>query len=159
MRVGIIGDRPEKVSEWSSRENKLLRKRIRELILSWPGEKICCSGMELGPELFISAICFWENIPLISYLPYWDWNQSWDQENLSISQKLLRKSKEITYIHNGPYNGPRCLFNKNQAILAWLQEESTSTLLAVWNGQKKSPTWDSIYRAQLKKIKVISISP
>lgn len=164
MRIGITGHRPNKLPceyDWNHKYAKNLRAKLREKIRSLKegNDLIACTGMALGSDLFFAAVCFWEKVPFIGFCPCWGQENKWPRESQDRYLGLLKEAKEIRYVHNGPYPGPQCMLERNQAMIDWLKEEKDSILLAVWNGDQKGGTFDALRRAANAKIKTIVIDP
>ena len=166
FRIGITGHRPNKLPcqyDWDDARAAMIRKWMRGHVFELknkPGTELkACTGMALGADLFFAAVCYWEDVPFKAFCPCWGQENKWPTESQDRYMSLLRKAEEIIYVHNGPYPGPQCMLERNQAMVDWLKGSKHSLLLAIWNGDLKGGTADAIKRAKQAGLEILVLDP
>ena len=163
-RIGVTGHRPNKLPcgyDWDHPAAKQIRAWMREHIRRLKSEHdlIACTGMALGADLFFAAVCNWEKVPFIAFCPCWEQDKKWPQESQDLYSSLLREADEVRYIFKGPYPGPQCMLQRNQAMVDWLAAGEKKTTLGIWNGDQKGGTADALRRMATLSIPTLLLNP
>jgi uncharacterized phage-like protein YoqJ len=152
-RIGITGHRPASLPggyNWDHPNNESIRSWITKRLRYYQEPTLeGCSGMALGVDQFFAACCYQLKIQFHSFLPCRGQESRWPDKSKRLYKYLLDKAVNRVYVHDGPYNGPGCMLDRNQAMVDWLDKEG-GILLVVSDGSETGGTADCLRRAERK---------
>jgi uncharacterized phage-like protein YoqJ len=115
------------------------------------------SGMALGSDQWAVAAAIELGIPFIAAIPFKAQDSRWPQKSKIEYQEMLGHADKIVDVSGGNINQSisDMMFARNK----WIIDNSTS-LLAVWNGERKGGTFSAVNYAEKKKdYKIDIITP
>ena len=123
------------------------------------GVTIFYSGVARGFDLLAAeAILMYKGkypqIRLIACVPHIGQEQWYTEEEKARYYSVLKRADEVVTLSKTYYNG--CMQKRNRYMV-----DKADLLLAIWNGEKKGGTWDTVKYAQSKgkNVKYIMLSP
>jgi uncharacterized phage-like protein YoqJ len=125
---------------------------IEKNLLQLKPEKVI-SGMALGYDQWLANIAIKLKIPLIAAVPFKGQESVWAKASQAAYNRLLTKASEIIVVNEGGYSA-----HKLQLRNEWLVNHC-DLLLACWNGDESSGTYNCINYAKLKNKEIIFINP
>lgn len=161
-RIGVTGHRPKDLPgkyDWDHPNNQSIRAWMEDRLSYYQiAELEACTGMALGVDQFFAACCYKMKIPYHSFLPCQGQQSRWPVNSQKLYNYLLGRAASERYTHEGPYNGPRCMLDRNQAMVDWLDAKG-GILLAVSTGRETGGTADCLRRAEKKGLIVEVCDP
>ena len=157
-KIAFTGHRPSKIGGYDP--NNVIRKEvIRQLSniivhshIKHPGLHLITGGA-LGVDQDVARIAFVMKIPFTIACPCHNMDSKWPVEAQKEFNRLLNVANVIHYVHDGPYNGPKCLQDRNE----WMVD-NCHELVAVWDGSSGG-THNCIRYASSKKVPIQRIDP
>lgn len=139
MILAITGHRPNKVGGYDIPNPTYISvcQKIEKALIKIKPEKMLI-GMALGVDSWTANICNKLNIPYAAIIPFVGFNSLWNDEDKKRYDSLLKKSSEIIYVSPPPYTKEK-LQIRNQYLV-----DNSDALLAVWNLEKNSGTYNCI---------------
>ncbi len=91
-----------------------------------------------------------------AYIPCLGQESKWIENSKVRYNNLLGKigKSHIVLCHNGSYNGPQVIHNRNSAML-----EGSDIVLALWSGKQNGGTYDTIIKARNKELEIVNFYP
>ncbi|MDD4292249.1 MAG: SLOG family protein, partial [Clostridia bacterium] len=136
-----------------------LEKTIKERIGDNTNDSECISGMALGVDTIFALAAInlqsikGHNTRLVCALPCLGQDLHWQQQDAIRYGQILKLSDEVVYVSNQLYiNG--CMQARNQYMI-----NRCNVLIAVYNGDRRGGTADTVKRAQKAGKEIIFIHP
>ena len=164
MTCCVTGHRPQKFPfEYSSKCSKYVKYRellyntVEQLILE--GYRYFISGMAQGVDLDFAEtvvqlkdnvyICTYD-IKLEAALPFTEHSHDWEEKFLIKHWFLLDYCDKVKIVSPNFHKG--CFQKRNKYMV-----DNSDLVLAIWNGEERGGTWNTIKYARSKKKKIIYI--
>ncbi len=132
---------------------KLLKNMIVQLIDKYDIKKFI-SGMALGADTdFAETIIQLKEqykIKLLCALPCKNQCLKWNSSDIMRYKNVLKKADEIEVISQ-QYTST-CMYERNKFMV-----DNSNIVLAIWNGNKKGGTWQTINYAKSKQKQIVYI--
>jgi uncharacterized phage-like protein YoqJ len=127
--LAVTGHRPDKLGGWKIPNPTFeeIYKRLDKKLMELRPTKVI-TGMALGVDQWVAAICAENDIPFIAAVPFPGQEQVWPPTSQDIYHQLLSRAEEIHVVSPPPYE-PKKMMIRN----AWMVTRCDA-LLAVWNG-------------------------
>ena len=166
--VCFTGHRPAKLGGYDESTTTIvdIKYKLKDIILHaiHAGYHVFISGMALGVDTWAAEIIMDikadpkfadKDIRLIAAVPFPGFNSRWPQHSIDRYQRILDAADEIVYINPEGYAAW-----KLDARNKWMVEHAY-LLIAVWNGDYKSGTYNCIRYAESRNEfnKIFQIEP
>lgn len=139
------GHRPEKLGGHTMEVFEKLVRYVNSLLISYNPKKII-SGMALGWDMALAQGALNANIPLIAAVPFIGQEIVWRPEQQELYHAILAKAEQVVICSEGGYASI-----KYQIRDEWMVDNSDA-LLALWNGDKKGGTFNTVkYAKKIEK--------
>ena len=163
MVIGFTGGRPQRLP-WGNDINdkrcielkKNLASVIENLIMEQNANTFIC-GMALGCDTYFAEIILhlkqkYKNIKLIAYIPCFNQNKTWQEVDINHYNNMLFQFDRINIISSMYKKG--CEKKRNLLIA-----KTSDVLIAVFNGNRKTGTGQTLSFAEKFNKKIIIINP
>ena len=156
--IFVPGHRPPKIGgyDWNAPKRKALRAEVEVKLLSAMvkfGKIEIIVGGALGADQDAAAVAYKLGVPYHVYAPCHSQDAKWPKAAQEIYARMLEKAASVTYVHDGPYNGAKCMMNRNKAMV-----DAADFGLSVYDGSPGG-TANCLYYANRKGVKVANINP
>lgn len=154
--VCITGHRPAKLP-WGYKTNGIkyiryrreLKKYIKHYIKA--GYLNFISGMALGVDMdFAELVLLLKdkyNLTLECVIPCPNQTKMWTKEQIDRYNNIIKRADKTTLVSDHYFHS--CMIVRNKYMV-----DCADTVLAVWNGEEKGGTWQTINYAKRKKKKI-----
>lgn len=156
MIVVATGHRPPKLGLDYSFES---RKRLFEFAREHLEKLRPCEVIQGCAQGWDSAVAFAAinlAIPVISAVPFEEFNSKWPEDAQKRHQRILDTSAEVFIIGENGYEKD-IYIRRDKWMVDWLvrfREKETKCVLALWDGQKSSGTYATVNYALKQGVEV-----
>ena len=165
--IAVTGHRPHRFSTGYSIDtfNKLYQIAFDWLSVNTPNEVI--EGGAIGVDTAFGLAALNLNIPYVVAVPFKGQENKWYLKDKSIYYGLLQKANKVIYVDElaeytvkgaipGNKNDFGIIAAKMQKRNMWMVDNCTE-VITLWDGVKKSGTWNAIRYAQSKELEVTNL--
>lgn len=153
----VTGHRPNKLGGYDNPERdirliNLASKAINSDLYPKPDKII--TGMAQGWDTCIAYTCLSLNIPFIAAIPFRGQEGMWPHPVQDEYRYLLSKAEKVEVISAGGFSTWK-MMRRN----AWMIEQTTGPVLALWNGDETGGTAETIKMAKSNGKIIVNLWP
>jgi len=145
MRLMGTYDIPNPIYNYIYKESKALLTKIQ------PNKVL--TGMALGYDQIIAAICIKLNIPFVAVCPFKGQESRWNNDSQRLYNYLLSKACEVIIVSEGSFSVEK-MHLRDQYLV-----DHSKTLMACYDGVPNGGTHHTVQYAQSKNKDIILIDP
>jgi uncharacterized phage-like protein YoqJ len=114
--------------------------------------------MALGWDMWVAEACLELGVQVHAYIPCLGQDSMWPAQSRARYMKIYLDIQTtfgkdaIHIVHNGPYDGPQCMMDRNSAML-----NGADCVLALWSGKTNGGTYDTIKKARKAGLLVVNL--
>lgn len=153
--VAVTGHRPNKLGGYDKQTRLMLEGYARRVIHD-ENPDLVITGMALGWDQAVGQACVDLTLPFVAALPFATHGDNWPAEARSRYDRLLQRARSATRVWEiAKYR----MLTIEQALdqRNWFMVDQCSSLLALYNGEKKGGTANCVRYAKLKDRMIVNV--